>query len=76
MTNPTVYLRTGDFITISHEGLFLGIESLTQSLPAMRESISNSSNAVFLLTTQKCLERSLDEGKPLVSYNEDHIYYS
>lgn len=63
--NPSVYLRTGDLITISYESLFLAIDSLTQSVPTMRESVLNSLNAVFVLTTQKCLEKSLDEQKPL-----------
>lgn len=74
--NLAQYLRTGDFITISHEGLYLVIQSLTQSTPYMKESISNPINSVFLLTTQKCFEKSIDEKKPLVSYKEDDIYYS
>jgi hypothetical protein len=35
--------------------MFLAIDSLTQSVPMMRQSISNSLNAVFVLSTQKCL---------------------
>lgn len=74
--NPSVYLRAGDLITISHEGLFLAIESLTQSVPKMKQSVSNSINAIFLLTTQKCIEKSYNEQKPLITYNDDDIYYN
>jgi hypothetical protein len=58
--NPAVYLKAGDFIIISHESLYLAIDSLTQSVLKMKETVANHMNAVFLLTTQKCLERSIE----------------
>jgi len=74
--DPTVYLRAGDLIAISHEGLYLAIDSLTQSVLKMKETVANYMNAVFILTTQKCLERSITEQKPLINYKDDDIYYN
>ena len=70
-----VYLHSGDLVTISHEGSFLSVQLLTQSVPAMHLNLSNPFTSYFILSNQKCLEKAAFEEKPLQSYKDDEICY-
>ena len=56
MDTSSFYLKVGDWVTISHDNLFLSIESLTQSGVVMRNSLANPINSVFILSTPKYIE--------------------
>ena len=75
MNSPSVYLRVGDWVSISSEGLYLSVESLTQSNVTMADSLPNPINSLFILATPKHLEIAHKEDKPLDQLSQDEVYF-
>ena len=75
MDKSSVYLKVGDWVTISHDHLYLSIQSLTQSGVVMRDTLANPINSVFILSTPKYLEMEQKEQIDKQKFNQDEVYF-
>ena len=71
MNNSSGFLKVGDWVTISHENLFLSIESLTQSGVVMKDNLANPINSVFILSTPKYISLQNDSFEEKDRHNQD-----
>ena len=62
-------------MSISSEGLYLSVESLTQSNVIMADHLPNPINSLFILSTPKLLELAHREDKPLDQLSQDEVYF-